>query len=356
MKNFFVAIDLGSHTVRALTAEVDEETGTVEPINHCRDFTRFALTANSKTSDHSEFSPQISNTSLEQVRNVLLNYYNYFKKISAKKILCGATGILRKAQNGRAFLADIEKELGFSYFIASEKEEAFWSTAGALQILDAVRRTNNLPDLLSKRLVFFDLGGSSTEVVCIDRGSIVWWESYSIGAASLTKNYIPSAPSKPEWIKDARKYSEKIFRDLRSRFYSFSPDIIVGGGGTVATLGAIQTGMTEYVPYQVCGVELKHDWVDELLWHLASLSLEERQSIPGLEKGREDVIIGGIIITMTLMDFSLKPSIIVTDAGFLEGVMAKSVIEEIIPGEFDLIKTLRALTWKVEKVKGHGKI
>jgi exopolyphosphatase/guanosine-5'-triphosphate,3'-diphosphate pyrophosphatase len=354
VNDFFAAIDLGSHTVRTLIARVFKEKGIIEPIEHHRDFTRFALTTSQQDN-----VLNLNAESLQQVRKILSNYNSHFKRLGVKKVLCGATGIIRKAQNGRTFLADIEKDLGFSYFIASEKEEAFWSTVGALQILNAVRKTTNAPDLLSKRVVFFDLGGSSTEVVCIDQGNITWWESYPIGAASLTKNYIPSAPSKSEWIEEARKFAEKVFCEAQSHIASLSPDLIVGGGGTVATLGAIRIEMIDYVPYRVCGIELDRSWIEELLWHLSALPLEERRSIPGLEKGREDVIIGGIVIVSVLMDLSAQSRLVVTDAGFLEGVMAKAVIEEAsgrgnpmwLPasGQTDRSAPTLALTWKIEK-------
>jgi len=358
VNDFFASIDMGSHTVRILIARVSKEKGIIEPVEHSRDFTRFALTTNQQGN-----AITLDAESLQQVHKILSNYNSHFKNLGVKKVLCGATGIMRKAQNGRSFLADIERSLGFSYFIASEKEEAFWSTVGALQILDAVRKTTNSSDLLSNRVAFFDLGGSSTEVVCIDRGNIERWESYPIGAASLTKNYIPSAPSRSEWIEEAKIFAEKVFYQTRYPFDSFSSDLIIGGGGTVATLGAIRTRMIDYVPYRVCGIELDHNWIEELLWHLAGLSLEERRSIPGLEKGREDVIIGGIVITSVLMNLFGQSCLVVTDAGFLEGVMAKAVLEDerpsrillqnagIIPSteEFDLRKTLCALTWKIEK-------
>jgi exopolyphosphatase/guanosine-5'-triphosphate,3'-diphosphate pyrophosphatase len=110
--------------------------------------------------------------------------------------------------------------------------------------------------------------------------------------------------------------------------------------------------MDGYVPYGVCGIELDRIWIDGLLQHLASLSLEERKSLPGLEEGREDVIIGGTIIVSDILTLVNRERLIVTDAGFLEGVLIKAVVEEKYgngTGQVDERSILDSLTWKIEK-------
>ena len=54
---------------------------------------------------------------------------------------------------------------------------------------------------------------------------------------------------------------------------------------------------------------------------LTTLPLRERASIPGLEKGREDLIIPGTAILIEIMNRFHCTSLIVSDAGLLEGVL-----------------------------------
>lgn len=342
MERVYAALDIGSHTVRSLVASVSKQT--VRPLDHLRDFTRFAL-----TTDYQDRIFKLDANSLDHVFRVIEGYAERFKLFGVERVLCGATGVFRKAQNGGIFLDRIEKKLGFSSFIATEKEEALWSCIGALQVLNTVETM----DLFSSRVIFFDLGGSSTEVVLLDRGTLRWWKSFFIGAANLTRSHFPYAPANLMWIDEAKKHAERIFTELRQFLVSFIPDVVVGGGGTVATLGAIHVGMEQYKPYGVCGIEIPRLWIDKFVRYLASLSLEARKKIPGLENGREDVIMGGVVIISLLMDLLDKDLLVVTDAGFLEGVLIKAIVGEKYGDSLDNPDLhrmiLRSLTWKIEK-------
>jgi exopolyphosphatase/guanosine-5'-triphosphate,3'-diphosphate pyrophosphatase len=54
---------------------------------------------------------------------------------------------------------------------------------------------------------------------------------------------------------------------------------------------------------------------------LLPLSLEERVAVPGLEKGREDLIIAGMLITVHTMERFGFTSLKVSDYGLLEGLI-----------------------------------
>jgi len=54
---------------------------------------------------------------------------------------------------------------------------------------------------------------------------------------------------------------------------------------------------------------------------LLPLSLEERIAIPGLEKGREDLIIAGSLVTIHTMERFGFTSLKVSDYGLLEGLI-----------------------------------
>jgi exopolyphosphatase/guanosine-5'-triphosphate,3'-diphosphate pyrophosphatase len=54
---------------------------------------------------------------------------------------------------------------------------------------------------------------------------------------------------------------------------------------------------------------------------LLPLTLEERVALPGLEKGREDLIIAGILITLHTMERFGFTTFKVSDYGLLEGLI-----------------------------------
>jgi exopolyphosphatase/guanosine-5'-triphosphate,3'-diphosphate pyrophosphatase len=64
------------------------------------------------------------------------------------------------------------------------------------------------------------------------------------------------------------------------------------------------------------------------------MPIAERKKIPGLEPGREDIILAGALVTLELMDTFGFSEFTVSDAGLLEGLF------------LDLCQTLSAMPGK----------
>jgi exopolyphosphatase/guanosine-5'-triphosphate,3'-diphosphate pyrophosphatase len=64
---------------------------------------------------------------------------------------------------------------------------------------------------------------------------------------------------------------------------------------------------------------------------LSSLSLKERGRIPGLEKGREDLILAGSAILLNLMEVFRRSALEVIDSGLLEGILLEGMAEMANP-------------------------
>jgi len=105
--------------------------------------------------------------------------------------------------------------------------------------------------------------------------------------------------------------------------------VLVGTAGTVTTLGAIFLRMERYDPSRLNGLKLEKDWVCHTLEQLAGLPIRERRGIPGIEEGREDIIVGGILIVREILSFLGKDALIVSDAGLLEGLLFRLVEERL---------------------------
>jgi exopolyphosphatase/guanosine-5'-triphosphate,3'-diphosphate pyrophosphatase len=73
---------------------------------------------------------------------------------------------------------------------------------------------------------------------------------------------------------------------------------------------------------------LSIDEIRRIYTLLLPLSLEERLAIPGLEKGREDLIIAGILITLQTMERFGFTTFKVSDYGLLEGL----IVADELPG------------------------
>jgi exopolyphosphatase/guanosine-5'-triphosphate,3'-diphosphate pyrophosphatase len=60
--------------------------------------------------------------------------------------------------------------------------------------------------------------------------------------------------------------------------------------------------------------------IESTLQTILSVPKFERTKIPGLEKGREDLIVSGIAIVLKTMERFSSDRMVVSDAGLLEGI------------------------------------
>ena len=76
-----------------------------------------------------------------------------------------------------------------------------------------------------------------------------------------------------------------------------------------------------YDPQKITGHRISRPAWKRFIFHLRSIPVEERREVPGLEKGREDLIIAGAVVALNLLEvFGLK-ALMVVDSGLLEGIL-----------------------------------
>jgi exopolyphosphatase/guanosine-5'-triphosphate,3'-diphosphate pyrophosphatase len=95
---------------------------------------------------------------------------------------------------------------------------------------------------------------------------------------------------------------------------------MIATAGTATTLAAIKMEMLDYDYRKVNNFLINRSDIVEIYERLLPLNPRERLLIPGLEKGREDLIIAGILILLHSMDYLGFGSLKVSDYGLLEGL------------------------------------
>ncbi len=324
----FAGIDVGSHTTRLLVVSYIEKT--IKPIVNLRTVTAIARGFNN--------SGFLSKDGKKETLNTLKHYKKVMDKYGVESYMCGATGVFRKARDGAEFLEDLERKTGIKCRMLSEKDEALISFSGT--ILPLAQHLKNRVG------VIFDLGGSTTEFVFSKETEPSFWKSLPLGASIITDAFFREIPASSENLSEAVSFvNEKLISGLREvvqQYIGDKPMVLIGTAGTVATLGAIRLEMDEYIPYRMCGLRLSREWISGFFNDILYRSLEERRKIRGLEKGREDIIVGGTLIVKQIMDFFSQDELIVSDMGLLEGLAIYSMRNS----------TLAGLTWQFEPYKG----
>ncbi len=89
--------------------------------------------------------------------------------------------------------------------------------------------------------------------------------------------------------------------------------------------------LSAYEPARIHNYQLQLSTIQEIEQTLLSRKKTDRVGLPGLEKGREEVIAAGAIIIRTIMETLGMPNVLVSDLGLREGVLL-DLATRSIPG------------------------
>jgi len=280
------ALDLGTNTTRLLVADVVD--GRVDEVER-----RLAITRLGEGVDQRR---RLLPVPIARVRNTLVDYRRTAAELGAERALLVATSAVRDAENGEAFLGEIEWSYGFVTRLLSGDEEA-----------QLTRRGVGTGRRLGARDLIVDVGGGSTELIANG-----WHGSLDIGSVRMTERFLHSDPPAPEEIDACVTAVNVALPDLYA-------DGAVGVAGTVTTLAALDLGLEAYDPERVHGHRIPARSVEEQLERLAALPLHERRLVPGLEPERAPVIVAGAIVVREVLRHYGVDSIEASERDILDG-------------------------------------
>jgi exopolyphosphatase/guanosine-5'-triphosphate,3'-diphosphate pyrophosphatase len=294
------AIDIGTNTVRLLVGRAVN--GRVEPDRYHRVITRLGGGSSPRTG----LAPEAMERTLETLGEMAI----LVGRIPAGQLRVVGTEALRRAANATFFAAEVHRRTGLNLEIIEGKEEALLSARGVLSAL--IPRPENC--------LIFDIGGGSTEFIYCHGQRILFHHSYPLGVVSLCEN-LPE-PGQYQQIDDTLRClrDDLAAAGLLPRVAATSCRL-VGTAGTVTTLAAIHLGMTTYDWRRVNNLVLSRSALAGMAEGLAALPLAEREAVPGMEKGRGDLILPGVRIVLSILKALGHEGITVSDFGLLEGVL-----------------------------------
>jgi exopolyphosphatase/guanosine-5'-triphosphate,3'-diphosphate pyrophosphatase len=99
--------------------------------------------------------------------------------------------------------------------------------------------------------------------------------------------------------------------------------VLVGVGGTITTVAAVEIGLAVYDRDQVHHFRLQRDAAEDVFRTLATEPLAARIHNPGLQPERADIIVGGCCVLLAIMRRLHADEVIVCDADLLDALVAE---------------------------------
>ncbi len=252
--------------------------------------------------------------------------------LGAERIVAVGTQALREAENSKDFLERAKDEAGIEIRVISPEEEALLTVEGVSLGLE-------IPE---GKTVIFDLGGGSTEFIITDNaphGEGIEITSIPIGVLKLSQ-IVGSSPPLEKSILDARAVIIEALNSIkRERVKGTDKRTVIGTGGTVTCLAAIDLGLSRYEPERIHGHRLTLGALMDMFRRLSSMSLEEISHTKGMEKGREDIILPGLLYIIEILEHFSSEELIVSDYGILEGIIKVVGSEVTVGGEVTVRRT-----------------
>ena len=285
------AVDLGTNTTRLLVADVDD--GRVEEIA-----VRARITGLGEGVDARR---KLLPLPIARVRNVLTDYRRELESLGAERVLAVATSAVRDADNGEAFLGEVEWSYGFTTRLLSGEEEAAVTLRG-------------VGDIAEDTLVL-DIGGGSTELIMRDFAI-----SLDVGSVRMTEQFGEDVDAIADFVRP-------LLPDLR-------PTRAIGVAATNTSLAALDLRLAEYDRDQVHGHVLTREAVEDLLDRLAEMPLDERRRLPAFDPDRAPVIVAGATIVREVLRRYDLDAIEASEHDLLHGVaLAAAELPEPVEGD-----------------------
>ncbi len=297
MKKYAI-LDIGTNSIKFFLFGIED--GNVETIIDTNNISRLG--------EGLQKTGVISKEAMDRNIKALAEFLEIAKENEAEEITAVGTMCLRTAKNAAEFIKRAKEELGLEIKVIPGEEEARLSY---LAVLSTIGKTD-------KNIVVFDTGGGSTEFIFGEGDKLVKKISLNIGAVRPTEEFLLSDPVTDEEINKMLAFLKDF---INQHNLEGKADYLIGIGGTVTSMGAVMYKMTKYDPNKIQGSKLTLEEVNRQINMYASMTIEERKKIAGLQPKRADVILAGAAIVKTILEKFNKDYFIISDRGLRHGLM-----------------------------------
>jgi exopolyphosphatase/guanosine-5'-triphosphate,3'-diphosphate pyrophosphatase len=247
---------------------------------------------------------------------VLREYREVMDAHGVGAVRMAATSAVRDATNGREFLDAAEATVGAPAELLSGEAEGRLAYAGA---------TAGLPAETDSVLVV-DIGGGSTELILGSGASVVGAVSMDLGCVRLTERYLCHDPPLAGELARATGAIEAELDRAQAAVPGLgslgASRLLVGVAGTVSTVSRLDQRLAEYDRGRVHHSHLSAQAVDRWAEVLAAEPAAARALRAGMVEGRQDVIVGGVLLLRAVMHRWGFETCLVSESDILDGLAA----------------------------------
>ena len=239
-------------------------------------------------------SPVLLESAMQRTAQAVANFAARAKNEGVEEVYAFATAAVRSATNGAEFVRKVKALCGVEIEVLSGNEEAEIGIKGALGERDGG---------------IIDIGGASTEIIVRKKGKTLYEKSVDIGVVRLKDRCGRDLSSLQSAAKEAVKEYGEVPKG--ATMYAI--------GGTATTIAAVLLDLKEYDGAKVSGLKLNQAQIQGLISRLVNTTVDELALHPCVPRKRAEVLLGGVVWLLEIMQAFGFEEVVVSDSDNLEG-------------------------------------
>ncbi|MFB9769571.1 Ppx/GppA family phosphatase [Lactiplantibacillus modestisalitolerans] len=301
MRNLAI-VDLGSNSARMAVSRLYAN-GHVEELKRVKEDTRLS---EGMGPEHT-LQPAAINRTIK----ALINFRRLYERMPDTDVIGITTAAVRMASNQAAFLKQVKQAIGLDLRVLSGDDEAYYDYLGVAN------------SLVIKNCLILDTGGASCELILVKNGVKQHLISVPFGAVTLSEQF-----GLNDLVPSVNLFRAQMFlRDRLADIWwlseaSHCPIVLLGGANR--TLARINRRRQKKLKVEdIHGYRLKTETVYHTFLDFLARSKRGRQDISGMEYARADIIVGGMLPLVTLLQMLDSDRVIFSESGVREGIISE---------------------------------
>ncbi len=304
MENLAI-VDLGSNSARMAITEI-------APDGRFREIKR--VKENTRLSEGMGQEKMLQEDAMNRTIAALKRFKQIYEEMPHTQVRAITTAAVRQARNRQEFLNRVQKEVGIRLQVLSGKKEAYYDYLGVI-------RTMKLNHCL-----ILDVGGASCELVLVQQRRARDLISIPVGAVTLSEQfhlngYVRSA----DLFRAQVAMNERLTKIPWLRYATRVPIVLLGGANRTLARMTWSYHHRHRRQRSIHGYQLSSRVVFATYRELLNRNLAQRKRMPGLEPERADIIVGGMLPLVSLLQRNSDGRVIFSESGVREGIITEYV-------------------------------
>lgn len=252
---------------------------------------------------HLDAAGKLSEAAIQSILGIITDIQSRFPDM--QRILLVGTEALRRAKNGPAIQKLIAEKCSLTLMILSEEEEAAAAFKGIISALKP-----------SGKVLAFDIGGASTELIYGHGDKIRKLQSLPFGVVSLNDQFRTSDP-----YTNCAFHALEMFVEKSLKLTGVKGFELIGTGGSLSTMAAVALGMKSFDAEALNGSSLSRGEIFRQMLLYRSFDTAQICEIPGMDAARADLMLPATLLLCEIIRQAEADKVLVSTRGVRHGVI-----------------------------------